>query len=69
MIQTLLQINTFLIVAILLGITIGYLFALARCSENSDKHKDRKDLDENPNLHVDELTGIVSDISQLNKAK
>ena len=65
MTQTLLQINTFLIIAILLGVTIGYLFALARCSEKNDEEKEVI----NENLHVDELTGIVSDNSQLNKAR
>jgi energy-converting hydrogenase Eha subunit G len=65
MIQTLLQISTFLTIAILLGVTIGYLFALAQCSE---KNEDKSEI-LNENLHVDELTGIVSDASQLNKAK
>ena len=61
----LLQITTFLIIAILLGVTIGYLFALTRCSEQEES----TDEDFNENLHVDELTGIVSDNSQLKKAK
>ena len=63
MIEALIQINIFLIIAILLGVTIGYLFALAKCSEKSDEEKEVL----NENLHVDELTGIVSDNSQLNK--
>ena len=60
----LVQIITFLLIAILLGVTIGYLFALARCSEE----KENKEII-NENLHVDELTGIVSDNSQHNKHK
>ena len=66
MTQTLLQITTFLTIAILLGVIIGYLFALARCSEKSH---DETEVIINENLHVDELTGIVSDNSQLNKAR
>ena len=65
MTNILLQIITFLIIAILLGVTIGYLFALARCSEQKDKKEEIL----NDNLHVDELTGIVSDNSKLNKHK
>ncbi len=65
MTQTLQQISTFLTIAILLGVVIGYLFALARCSENSDNEAEKI----NDNLHVDELTGIVSDNSQINKPR
>jgi len=65
MTQTLLQITTFLTIAILLGVTIGYLVALARCSEKSEEQEEII----NENLHVDELTGIVSDNSQLKKHK
>ena len=64
MTQTLLQITTFLTIAILLGVIIGYLFALAQCSEKGDEKTKI-----NENLHIDELTGIVSDNSQLNKAR
>ncbi len=65
MTQTSQQISTFITIAILLGVIIGYLFALARCSEKSDSEEEII----NDNLHIDELTGIVSDNSQLNKAK
>ena len=65
MTNILLQISTFLIIAILLGVTIGYLFGLARCSQEIDKKEEIL----NDNLHIDELTGIVSDNSQLNKHK
>ncbi|MCK5854101.1 MAG: hypothetical protein KAG56_02680 [Sulfurovaceae bacterium] len=65
MTDILLQITTFLIMAILLGVTIGYLFALSRCNELKDEDKAVL----NENLHVDELTGIVSDNSQLNRHK
>ena len=65
MTDILLHISTFLIMAILLGVTIGYLFALARCTEKEDTKEEIF----NENLHVDELTGIVSDNSQLNKHK
>jgi energy-converting hydrogenase Eha subunit G len=65
MTQTLQQISTFLTIAILLGVIIGYLFALARCSEKSDSEAEII----NESLHVDELTGIVSDNSRLNKSR
>jgi len=65
MTDILLHITTFIIMAILLGATIGYLFALARCSEKEDKNEEIF----NDNLHIDELTGIVSDNSKLNKHK
>jgi len=65
MTNILLHITTFLIMAILLGVTIGYLFALARCSEKENEEEEVF----NENLHVDELTGIVSDNSQLKKHK
>ena len=65
MTDILLHITTFLIMAILLGVTIGYLFALARCTEKDDTKEEIF----NENLHIDELTGIVSDNSQLNKHK
>jgi len=61
----LLHISTFIIMAILLGVTIGYLFALARCNEKEKSNEEVL----NENLHVDELTGIVSDNSKLNKHK
>ena len=61
----LLHISTFIIMAILLGVTIGYLFALARCNEKEDTDEEIF----NDNLHIDELTGIVSDNSKLNKHK
>ena len=65
MTQIIQQISTFLIIAILLGVTIGYLFALAQCSEKGESDVDII----NENLHVDELTGIVSDNSKVNKAR
>jgi len=65
MTDILLHITTFLIIAMLLGAIIGYLFALARCSEKEDTDEEIF----NDNLHIDELTGIVSDNSKLNKHK
>ena len=65
MTDVLVHITTFLIMAILLGVTIGYLFALSRCSEKEDNKEEII----NDNLHIDELTGIVSDNSRLKKHK
>ncbi|HIO96272.1 MAG TPA: hypothetical protein EYG67_05560 [Campylobacterales bacterium] len=57
------QIIIFIILATVLGVFIGYFFAKSSKSlKGSSENK-------KTNLHVDSFTGIVSDISSLNKHK
>ena len=59
------QIIIFIILATVLGVFIGYFFAKSSkgLSENKKTNNNKT------NLHVDSFTGIVSDISSLNKHK